>query len=159
MYQCQCPGFDIVLQLYITIGRNWVKGTWDLAVLFLQLSLDLKHFKVKKFKKIIGWDGIKNLLDGINSRLNTKEERISNLKIDQWKSSKLKHREKILEEKWEFQWLVGHYQSIQHMCNWCPRKTEEREQGEKSEVPADNFPNYIQNCNPQIQELRESQTG
>ena len=34
-YQCQYPGCDIIALQNVTARRNWVKGTWELFVLFL----------------------------------------------------------------------------------------------------------------------------
>ena len=55
LYQCQSLGLDIGLSLHrnATLSGNWVKGTEDLLVLFLQFSVNLylcqnKNLKIRK---------------------------------------------------------------------------------------------------------------
>lgn len=46
--QWQFPGFDVV---NVTIGGNWMKGTWIFSALFSQLPVNLYLIQNKKLEK------------------------------------------------------------------------------------------------------------
>lgn len=95
-FECKASTFALKVKLYVPCAEkvNWKHGK------FIKIQIKLLELKTTS--------GMKNTWNGINSRLNIAEEKISELKDSNWKLYKMKHRgkrrKKIDSSSVSFKW-------------------------------------------------------
>ena len=117
-FECKTSTFALKVKLYVPCAEkvNWKHGK------FIKIQIKLLELKTTS--------GMKNTWNGINSRLDIAEEKISELKDSNWKPCKMKHRGQR-KKNGQF---ISELQVAWCMCKWRTKQNrrERRKRTEKT---------------------------